>query len=88
MAESWEVVAVLGNEEEARLIAGFLAGHGIACEVESVHSHEFPITVNPLGEVRLQVPGEHAERARALIAEHSSAELAEGWSEPPGPAEE
>jgi formate dehydrogenase assembly factor FdhD len=67
MSESWETLKVVGTEEDAELVAGFLRSEGIACTVESVHSHEFPVPVNKLGEVRLYVHPEDLERAQRLI---------------------
>lgn len=69
MANGWEVIEVVGTEEEAELIAGYLANQGIPVEVESMHSHEFPVNVSALGDVRIQVPSEHVEEARRLLAE-------------------
>jgi hypothetical protein len=69
MADNWEILETLGTEEEAELIRGFLETYGIPCQVESVHSHEFPVNVSALGNVRVEVPTERAAEARQLLAE-------------------
>jgi len=79
MSDTWEVFEIVGTEEDAELIAGFLRNEEIPCRVESAHSHEFPVNVNTLGDVRLLVHREHAERAQPLIDE-GQARIAEGES--------
>jgi hypothetical protein len=69
MAADWEILEVLGTEEEAQLICGYLEGQGIPCQVESAHSHEFPVNVTALGNVRVEVPTERVEEARRLLAD-------------------
>lgn len=68
MPEGWEVLEIVGTEEEAELIAGFLHSRDIPCEIESTHSHGFPVNVSVLGEVRLEVPTEYLPEARRLLA--------------------
>lgn len=72
MTESWETVAVLGTEEEAQVVKGFLEAHGIRVEVESLLFHAEPTSFGQLGEVRLKVPAEAAEEAMALLERHGS----------------
>lgn len=69
----WEVLEIVGTEEDAAVVAGYLRSQGVPCEVESMHSHEFPVNVTALGNVRIEVPGEHLERARDLLAERDAA---------------
>jgi hypothetical protein len=69
MADGWEILEVLGTEEEAALLCGYLEGQGMPCQVESAHSHEFPVNVSPLGNVRVEVPAERLEEARRLLAD-------------------
>lgn len=69
MAADWETLEVLGTEEEAALVCGFLESQGVPCQVESAHSHEFPVNVTALGNVRVEVPVERLEEARRLLAE-------------------
>lgn len=73
MADEWAIVQVLESEEEAELMAGFLRGQGIDCQVESSHSTEFPVTVGSLAVVRLEVPVGQLEEARRLLAERDGA---------------
>lgn len=81
MVEGWEPVAEVETEDEARLMAGFLGSAGIGAEVESVASHEFPVTHGDLALVRVWVPAGRLEEARRLLAERegaAAAELSEG----------
>ena len=72
MADGWEVLEVFGTEEEAEMMRGFLESQGVPCQVESAHSHEFPVNVSALGNVRVEVPADRVEEARRLIAEAKS----------------
>ena len=73
MADGWEVIEVLGTEEEAEVIRGFLESQGVPCQVESAHSHEFPVNVSALGNVRVEVQTGRLEEARRLLAEREAA---------------
>ena len=72
MAESWETVAVLGTEEDAQVVKGFLEAHGLRVEVESLLFHAEPTSFGQTGEVRLKVPQEAAEEAMALLERHGT----------------
>lgn len=65
----WEIVSTVGTEEEAALVAGFLESAGIPAEIESLLFHQEPVTFGRLGEVRVKVPAERADEARAALAE-------------------
>lgn len=67
MAEDWVIVKVVGSEEEATVVLGFLENCGIDAEVESLYSSEFPTEVGDLSEVRIRVPADRAEEAMALL---------------------
>jgi hypothetical protein len=69
MTEAWEVCDVVGTEEEAVLIAGFLRSRGIEATLESLVFHQEPVTFGRLGEVRVRVRSEHAEEARKLLTQ-------------------
>ena len=69
MADDWEVLEVFGTEEEAEMLRGFLESQGVPCQLESAHSHEFPVNVSALGNVRVEVPADRVEEARRLVAE-------------------
>lgn len=78
MAEGWEVVAAVDNEEEAELMVGYLEGAGVPSAMESSHSHGFPFTVGSLAVVRVEVPAERLEEARRLLAEREAAPRDDG----------
>ena len=69
MGEEWEIVKIVGTEEEATVVVGFLNNCDIPAEIESLHSSEFPAEVGDLADVRIRVPGERADEARALLNE-------------------
>lgn len=68
MADGWEILEVLGTEEDAEVVRGYLESQGVPCQVESVLSHEFPVNVSALGNVRVEVPTDRLEEARRLLA--------------------
>jgi hypothetical protein len=72
MKDDWQIVEVVGTEEEAALIAGFLRSRGLPCRVESLLFHQEPVTFGRMGEVRVRVPAERAEEARAMLAQRRS----------------
>jgi hypothetical protein len=76
----WEIVETFGSEEEANLVAGYLAGQGIDARIESLLFHQEPMTFGALSEVRVLVPAADLERAATLVAERESGAdvLAEG----------
>ena len=67
MAEDWVIVKVVGTEEEATVVVGFLENSGIPAEAESLHASEFPTEIGDLADVRIRVPAERAEEAVALL---------------------
>jgi hypothetical protein len=68
MADGWEILEVLGTEEDAEVVRGYLESQGVPCQVESAHSHEFPVTVSALSNVRIEVPADRLDEARRLLA--------------------
>jgi hypothetical protein len=72
MASDWEILEVVGTEEDAEVIAGYLESQGMPCQIESAHSHEFPVNVTALGNVRIEVPAGRLEEARQLLADRES----------------
>jgi ribonuclease III len=59
------------SDIEASIVRGLLEAHGIAVSVASDVPHAvFPLTVNGLGEVRVAVAEDQADRARRLIADY------------------
>lgn len=76
MSESdWAVVRIVGTEEEAALIAGFLRSRDVAVEVESLLFHQEPVNFGRLGEVRVRVPQDREAEALQLLDELDEAEL-------------
>ena len=67
MAEEWEIVKIVGSEEEATVVVGFLQSSGIDAEAESLHASEFPTEIGELANVNIRVPPDRAEEARALL---------------------
>src|SRR5262249_48423856 len=49
-AEPWKAAKVVGTDEDAALIVGFLNNNGIEAQAESLHASEFPTDFGPLGE--------------------------------------
>ncbi|HEY3570410.1 MAG TPA: hypothetical protein VGP73_20940 [Thermoanaerobaculia bacterium] len=67
-AEEWEIVKIVGSEEEATVVVGFLQSSGIEAEAESLFASEFPTTdIGELATVNIRVPPGRAEEARALL---------------------
>lgn len=80
--QNLQTVKVVGSEEEAAVVVGFLQANGLDAGAESLHSSEFPAEVGQLSEVRIEVPAEQAADALRLLADSESA-LAEGSDFPP-----
>lgn len=64
----WQAVAAVGDDEEARLIAGFLQAQGIPSEVEGATNTAFPEDLGAFGLSRVMVPPDRADEARRLLA--------------------
>src|SRR5436305_7338565 len=77
MAEEWEIVKIVGTEEEATVVVGFLQSSGIDAEAESLHVSEFPTEVGDLATVNIRVPPDRAEEARALLNQREDVETGE-----------
>lgn len=67
MSEAWEIVEIVGTEEEAALIQGFLESQGVTVQIESLLFHQEPVNFGRLGEVRIRVPEDQADAARKLL---------------------
>ncbi len=65
--EEWEIVKIVGTEEEATIVVGFLNSSGIPAEVESLLASELPADFGHLGEVRVRVPAERAAEAKEAL---------------------
>lgn len=65
----WETVARAAGMTEANLIAGRLTSEGIETQLRyDAAGAIYGITINGLGEVRIQVPVPEWERAREILA--------------------
>ena len=58
MAEEWEIVKIVGTEEEATIVVGFLQSSGIESELESLRASEFPTDIGDLANVNIRVPSD------------------------------
>lgn len=67
MSEEWEIVKIVGTEEEATVVVGFLQSSGIEVVAESLHASEFPTDIGDLANVNIRVPPERADEAKALL---------------------
>jgi hypothetical protein len=65
----WQAARIVGTEEEASLVVGFLNSNGIEAQVESLHASEFPTDFGRLGEVHVMVPAEQLAEAQRLLAQ-------------------
>ena len=72
MATDWEILEVVGTEEEAGIMVGYLESQGMPAQMDSAHSHEFPVNVSALGNVRVEVPAGRAEEARQLLEQREA----------------
>ena len=66
---AWQAAKIVGTEEEASLVVGFLNSNGIEAQVESLHASEFPTDFGHLGEVHVMVPAEQLAEAQQLLAQ-------------------
>lgn len=69
---TWIEIASMGNEEEARLLQGFLEAEGIAAQVENVKFNMEPVTFGKMGEIRVYVGAEDEQRAMQLLREREA----------------
>jgi len=64
----WVVVASVGQDEEASLIAGLLQSQGIPCQIEGPSTTPWPENLGAFGMSRVLVPPDHADEARRILA--------------------
>jgi len=65
--EAWKTAKIVGTEEEASLVIGFLNNNGIEAQAESLHASELPVDFGHLGEVHVMVPAEQLAEAQQLL---------------------
>ncbi len=63
----WEKIFTTCSEVEAHLIKGLLEGEGIPCRVQSRRVPQFPLTVNSLGAIEIQVRPQDAPEGRRIL---------------------
>ena len=63
----WEILEIVGTEQEALLIAGFLESREVPVQVESRVFRQEPVNFGALAQVRLKVPSTFLEQARHLL---------------------
>lgn len=73
--EQWEVVAEVGSDEEATLIAGYLQANDVPAQVESLRFHQEPVNFGRMGEVHVRVPVARREEALRLLSDRETAGL-------------
>ena len=86
--EEWEIVKVVGTPEEATIVVGFLNSSGVEAEAESLHVSELPTDFGDLSEIRIRVPAEQAQEARALLDSREDIATGEEGEEAGEPLEE
>jgi len=64
---AWKTAKIVGTEEDASLVVGFLNNNGIEAQAESLHASEFPTDFGHLGEVHVMVPAEQLAEAQQLL---------------------
>ena len=64
---TWVEIASTGNEDEARLMQGFLEASGIPAQIENVKFSMEPITFGTMGDIRVYVSAEDEVRAQELM---------------------
>ncbi len=63
----WVEIASSGEEDEARLLQGFLQAEGIDTQIEDLKFKEIPVDIGTMGEIRIYVPAEEEEHALELL---------------------
>jgi hypothetical protein len=64
----WVVVASVGQDEEASLIAGLLQSQGIPCQIEGPSTTPWPENLGAFGMSRVLVPPDLADEAGRILA--------------------
>jgi hypothetical protein len=78
----WEIVFTASGMILAKIVAGRLEAEGIATRFRyDVAGSIYGITVDGLGAVKIEVPEEEAERARAILRQSYEDCLPDGQNE-------
>jgi hypothetical protein len=90
MADNWgdfDVVKIVGTEEEAAVVVGFLRESGIEASEESLHASELPFEVGGFSEIRIRVPKAQAAKAAELLNEREDVATGEAGEDAGEPIE-
>lgn len=90
MADNWgdfDVVKIVGTEEEAAVVVGFLRESGIEAAGESLHSSELQFDVGGLSEIRIRVPKAQSAKAAELLNEREDVATGEAGEDAGEPIE-
>jgi hypothetical protein len=69
---TWVEIASTGNEDEARIVQGFLEAAGISAQIENVKFSMEPVTFGMMGEIRVYVGAADEARAQQLMRNRDS----------------
>jgi hypothetical protein len=72
-SNTWVEIASTGDENEAKLLQGFLDAEGIPAQVENVKFSMEPINFGTMGDIRIYVDTEDQSRAVALLKQRNAA---------------
>lgn len=72
MKEEWVKIFSAYSESEAYIIKGILEGEGIFCRVKSLRVSQFPLTINGLGEIKIYVFKDEAEKSREILQSYKN----------------
>lgn len=64
---TWVEIASVGNDEEARLLQGFLDSEGIVAQIEDVKFDMAPVNFGSMGEIRVYVSADEEQKALDLL---------------------
>ena len=64
---TWVEIASVGNEDEAKLLQGFLDSEGIPAQIENLSFSMAPTDFGQLGDIRVYVGSEDETRALELL---------------------
>jgi len=69
---TWVEIASIGNDEEAKLLQGFLESEGITAQIEDVKFDAVPVGFGSMGEIRVYVPADEEARALELLKQRET----------------
>lgn len=74
---TWEVLDQVSGSAQAEILKGLLEAQGIQVVLsqEGIGESVYPLTVGPLSEIQILVPGDQMEQAMALLKEFRQGDL-------------